>query len=123
MLDRFAQEGLLKARPTGGFVASEFTVEDIRDAIEIRGVLEGAAARLAAERPKNPDDVTALRGLIVALDARCAKSRRYRVFCPLYRPQWTVPRAGAGHGEKRYAQSFHGARADPPFRAPRTRSS
>ena len=52
VLDRLAQEGLLKARPTGGFVASEFTVEDIRDAIEIRGVLEGAAARLAAERPK-----------------------------------------------------------------------
>jgi GntR family transcriptional regulator of vanillate catabolism len=69
VLDRLAQEGLLKARPTGGFVASEFTVEDIRDAIEVRGVLEGAAARLAAERPKNPNDVTALRGLIVALDA------------------------------------------------------
>ena len=68
VVDRLAQEGLLKARPTGGFVASEFTVEDIRDAIEIRGVLEGAAARLAAERPKNPDDVTALRGLIVALE-------------------------------------------------------
>ena len=34
VLDRLAQEGLLKARPTGGFVASEFTVEDIRDAIE-----------------------------------------------------------------------------------------
>jgi GntR family transcriptional regulator of vanillate catabolism len=50
-------------------VASEFTVEDIRDAIEVRGVLEGAAARLAAERPNNPDDVATLRGLIAALDA------------------------------------------------------
>ena len=43
VLDRLAQEGLLKARPTGGFIANEFSVEDIRDAIEIRGVLEGAA--------------------------------------------------------------------------------
>ena len=69
VLDRLAQEGLLKPRPTGGFVASEFTVEDIRDAIEIRGVLEGAAARLAAERPKRPEDVATLVDCIAALDA------------------------------------------------------
>ena len=69
VLDRLAQEGLLKARKTGGFVASEFTVEDIRDAIEIRGVLEGAAARLAAERPKDPEDVAELRRCVAALDA------------------------------------------------------
>ena len=68
VLDRLAQEGLLKARPTGGFVASEFSVEDIRDAIEIRGVLEGAAARQAAERPKSGDEVTALRACVLALD-------------------------------------------------------
>ena len=69
VLDRLAQEGLLKARPTGGFVASEFSVEDIRDSIEIRGVLEGAAARLAAERPKRQEDVTALRQCVALLDA------------------------------------------------------
>ena len=69
VLDRLAQEGLLKPRKTGGFVASEFTVEDIRDAIEIRGVLEGAAARLAAERPKDPEDVAELRRCVAALDA------------------------------------------------------
>jgi GntR family transcriptional regulator, vanillate catabolism transcriptional regulator len=67
VLDRLAQEGLLKPRPTGGFVASEFTVEDIRDAI--RGVLEGAAARLAAERPKDPGEIARLRECVVALDA------------------------------------------------------
>ena len=44
------QEGLLTARPTGGFVAAEFSVQDIDDGIEIRGMLEGTAARLAAER-------------------------------------------------------------------------
>lgn len=68
VLDRLAQEGLLKARPTGGFVASEFSVEDIRDAIEIRGVLEGAAAHRAAERFKTAEECSRLRGVIVALD-------------------------------------------------------
>lgn len=69
VLDRLAQEGLLKARPTGGFVASEFSVEDIRDAIEIRGVLEGAAAYRAAERFKTEDDIAPLRACVVALDS------------------------------------------------------
>lgn len=69
VLDRLAQEGLLKARPTGGFVANEFSVEDIRDAIEIRGVLEGAAAYRAAERFKSAEEVTKLRACVAALDA------------------------------------------------------
>jgi GntR family transcriptional regulator, vanillate catabolism transcriptional regulator len=69
VLDRLAQEGLLKARKTGGFVASEFSVEDIRDAIEIRGVLEGAAAYRAAERFKTSEEVARLRACVVALDA------------------------------------------------------
>lgn len=68
VLDRLAQEGLLKARPTGGFVASEFTVQDIRDALEIRGVLEGAAARVAAERSKTGEEVAQLRRCVQALD-------------------------------------------------------
>src|SRR5579863_6849384 len=42
-LDRLAHEGLLEVSPSGGFVVGEFTVEDIWDAIETRGVLEGAA--------------------------------------------------------------------------------
>jgi GntR family transcriptional regulator of vanillate catabolism len=68
VLDRLAQEGLLKARPTGGFVAAEFSVEDIRDAIEIRGVLEGAAARQAAERFKTSEEIARLRACVGALD-------------------------------------------------------
>jgi GntR family transcriptional regulator of vanillate catabolism len=68
VLDRLAQEGMLQPRPTGGFVAREFSVEDIRDAIEIRGVLEGAAARKAAERVKSREEVSALRDCVQALD-------------------------------------------------------
>jgi GntR family transcriptional regulator of vanillate catabolism len=49
-LDRLAHEGLLEVAPAGGFVVRGFTMDDIWDAIEMRGILEGSAARLAAER-------------------------------------------------------------------------
>ena len=60
-LDRLAHEGLLEASPTGGFVVRAFTVEDVWDAIETRGVLEGAAARLAAERLEHDSELNQLR--------------------------------------------------------------
>ena len=49
-LERLAHIGLLEATATGGFTVREFTLAEVRDAIEVRGVLEGTAARLAAER-------------------------------------------------------------------------
>lgn len=49
-LARLEQEGLLHAIPTGGFAVSAFDERDIHAAIEIRGTLEGLAARFAAER-------------------------------------------------------------------------
>jgi GntR family transcriptional regulator of vanillate catabolism len=49
-LERLAHEGLLETSASGGFVVREFTAEDVWDALEIRGVLEGTAARMAAER-------------------------------------------------------------------------
>ena len=60
-LDRLAHEGLLEALPTTGFRVRGFALDDIWDAIEVRGVLEGTAARLAAERLKHPDELGALR--------------------------------------------------------------
>ena len=59
-LDRLSHEGLLEVSPSGGFVVREFTVADIWDAIEMRGTLEGAAARLAAERLSDPAELEAL---------------------------------------------------------------
>ena len=59
-LDRLAHEGLLEALPAGGFRIREFAIADIWDAIEIRGVLDGTAARLAAERLTNAADVAGL---------------------------------------------------------------
>jgi GntR family transcriptional regulator of vanillate catabolism len=49
-LVRLQEEGLLDALPHGGFVVKDFSEADIHDAIELRGTLEGLAARLAAER-------------------------------------------------------------------------
>ena len=47
-LDRLAHEGLLEAQETTGFRVRAFALDDIWDAIEVRGVLEGTAARMAA---------------------------------------------------------------------------
>jgi GntR family transcriptional regulator of vanillate catabolism len=49
-LARLAEEGLVEAVPAGGFAVKSFTHEEIEDAIDLRGTLEGHAARLAAER-------------------------------------------------------------------------
>jgi GntR family transcriptional regulator of vanillate catabolism len=49
-LARLEHEGLIEALATGGYVVRRFTRADIDDAIELRGVLEGTAARFAAER-------------------------------------------------------------------------
>lgn len=60
-LERLAHEGLLEPVPNGGFRIREFTIADVWDAIEIRGILEGTAARLAAERLSGPQDLARLR--------------------------------------------------------------
>lgn len=59
--ERLEHEGLIKALPHSGFAANEFSVDDIWEAIETRGILEGAAARLAAERLKDSAELEPLR--------------------------------------------------------------
>jgi GntR family transcriptional regulator of vanillate catabolism len=49
-LMRLEQEGLLDALPNGGYAVRTFSERDAADAIELRGTVEGLAARLAAER-------------------------------------------------------------------------
>lgn len=60
-LERLAHVGLVDVGTAGGFWVREFTVEDVRDAIELRGVLEGTAARLAAERRGEDAELARLR--------------------------------------------------------------
>jgi GntR family transcriptional regulator of vanillate catabolism len=68
-LERLAHEGLLEASRSGGFVVREFTLAAVWDAIEVRGVLEGAAARLAAERLENNGELDLLRNYRDEMDA------------------------------------------------------
>ena len=68
-LDRLAHEGLLEASPSGGFVVRSFTLTDIWDAIEMRGVLEGTAARLAAERLDGEHELTEMRHAMDEMNA------------------------------------------------------
>ncbi len=68
-LARLADEGLLSPIPSGGFAVRAFTEHEIRDAIEMRGMLEGLAARLVAERGAAPDVLARLQGIVRRLDA------------------------------------------------------
>jgi GntR family transcriptional regulator, vanillate catabolism transcriptional regulator len=67
-LATLAHEGLLEPLGGGGFVVRSFTRADIGDAIELRGVLEGMAARLAAERLQSASELTALVEITKELD-------------------------------------------------------
>jgi GntR family transcriptional regulator of vanillate catabolism len=53
-LMRLGQEGLLEALSSGGYAVRTFSEREVADAIELRGTLEGLAARLAAERGARP---------------------------------------------------------------------
>jgi GntR family transcriptional regulator of vanillate catabolism len=53
-LMRLEQEGLLEALPNGGYAVRTFSERDVAEAIELRGTIEGLAARLAAERGVPP---------------------------------------------------------------------
>jgi GntR family transcriptional regulator of vanillate catabolism len=67
-LARLEEEGLLEAIPSGGFAVKAFAVDDIRDAMELRGTLEGLAARLAAERGVASPALNEMRRLIDSID-------------------------------------------------------
>jgi GntR family transcriptional regulator of vanillate catabolism len=69
-LQRLAEEGLVREREKGGYEVQRFTERTISDAIEIRGSLEGLAARFAAERGVDPADITIMRDLTEEMDAR-----------------------------------------------------
>src|SRR5437764_81439 len=63
-----AHEGLLEALSGGGFVVRAFSRADVDDAIELRGVLEGTAARFAAERLESLDVLAPLEEAATALE-------------------------------------------------------
>lgn len=67
-LSRLASEGLVEAIPGGGYAVMRFQREDIVDAIELRGVIEGTAVRLAAERGVTTARLREARQVLEAID-------------------------------------------------------
>ncbi len=67
-LVKLEQEGLLDALPNGGYAVKTFSESDVSEAIELRGTLEGLAARLAAERGSAPVVLTEAREVLAAID-------------------------------------------------------
>ena len=64
-LGELEKEGLLERLPTRGFRVRSFSVSQIADAVDVRGNLEGMAARLAAERGVTPELMGQLKDCLV----------------------------------------------------------
>jgi GntR family transcriptional regulator, vanillate catabolism transcriptional regulator len=67
-LVRLEEEGLLEAIPSGGFMVKAFSERDILDSIELRGTLEGVAARFSAERGASARDLEPLKECLNEID-------------------------------------------------------
>src|SRR6516165_2347582 len=67
-LPALAQEGLLAEHEVRGYVVRGFSAADILDAIDLRGLLEGLAARRVAEQGVSRNVLQALRECLVEGD-------------------------------------------------------
>lgn len=67
-LSQLAEETLLERAPGGGFVVRRFQLSDVVDTIDLRGVLEGTAARYAAERGVAPAQIASAKALLGQID-------------------------------------------------------
>lgn len=65
---RLEGEGLLAALPNGGYTAKHFTEQDVFAAIEVRGALEGLAARFAAERHLSANELAPIKAILAETD-------------------------------------------------------
>jgi GntR family transcriptional regulator of vanillate catabolism len=74
-LPALAREGLLAAAGRRGYVVRAFSPQDVLDAIETRGLLEGLAARRIAERGPAPELIRSLKECLSQGDAILAKRR------------------------------------------------
>lgn len=73
-----AQEGLLGIAGKRGYQVMEFSAKDIEDAVDLRGVLEGTAARLVAEAGPGPHLLQTLEACL-AVGARIVDNNEYSV--------------------------------------------
>ena len=74
-LPALAREGLLAAAGRRGYLVRSFSPQDVLDAIETRGLLEGLAARRIAERGATPELIRSLKECLSEGDALLARRR------------------------------------------------
>lgn len=67
-LARLQEEGLVEALTSGGYAVRAFSEQEVNEAIELRGVLEGLAARLAAEKGASPERLASLKTCLERID-------------------------------------------------------
>ena len=114
-MSRLVNEGLLERGKNGGFVVRKFGFRDVIDAIELRGLLEGAAARQAAERRPTPEQAARLpdlgsklpwalrskRSLLALKRSSCSRfdARQDPASATSVRPRMRFPKADCSGGE------------------------
>ena len=74
-LMRLEQEGLLQHYPSGGYAVRTFSETDVADAIELRGMVEGLAVRLAAERSAPAEVMHGAHACLDQIDAVLCNTR------------------------------------------------
>ncbi len=67
-LSQLAEEALLERGKGGGFVVRSFALADVVDTIDLRGVLEGTAARYAAERGVSAESLARVEQVLQEID-------------------------------------------------------
>ena len=67
-LERLAHMGLLDVMAAAASLSASSRLSEVLDAIEVRGVLEGTVARLAAERLSGDHEPTALRRYTIGME-------------------------------------------------------
>ncbi|MDB5988783.1 MAG: GntR family transcriptional regulator [Herbaspirillum sp.] len=76
-LQRLEEEGLLEAALPIGYMVRSFTEADIFDAIEVRGTIEGLAARTAAERGVSRSMLDEMRQCLKQIDHILAQENEW----------------------------------------------
>ena len=74
------QEGLLIKNPTRGYIVREISDDLIRDALQVRGVLEGLAAKTLAEKGITEEQKKTYDGLMVKV-TELEEAGKYREAC------------------------------------------
>jgi GntR family transcriptional regulator of vanillate catabolism len=67
-LNALEHEGFLTAMASGGYMVRSFSLADLNDSIDLRGLLEGMAARRAAERRPTPDELAPIQETVAEME-------------------------------------------------------